>query len=249
MIVAHFDHGIRQNSAEDARFVESLAKKYQLPFETKSEKLGEFASEDLARVRRYRFLRNLAKKYHARIVTAHHADDVVETVAINLSRGTGWRGLASMDSDIIRPFVNMTKDEIINYANSKHLQWREDATNATNNYLRNQIRRKLEKLNEDEKRQILGLWSEQKSLKKQINDETKLLIGDGPEYSRYFFTHIDEASAIECLRTATNALLTRPQLKKAIHAIKTTKPQKIYQAGSGVLLKFSSRIFTVELIK
>lgn len=249
LIVAHFDHGIRPDSADDAKFVEDLAKKYQLPFVMKAEKLGESASEDLARRRRYCFLRDLAKKHHAKIVTAHHADDVVETVAINLSRGTGWRGLASMDSDIIRPFVDITKHEIIDYANNRRLQWREDSTNGANNYLRNQIRIKLKKVNDDEKRQILGLWSAQKSLKKQINAETKRLIGDGPEYSRYFFTHIDETSAMECLRTATKELLTRPQLKKAIYAIKTAKPQKVYQAGSGVLLKFSSRIFTVELIK
>jgi tRNA(Ile)-lysidine synthase len=249
LIIAHFDHGIREDSAKDAEFVENLAKKYNLPFETKREKLGKNASEDLARARRYKYLRELSKKYDAQIVTAQHADDAVETIAINLTRGTGWRGLAAMDSDITRPLIDMTKKEILDYAEKNKLKWREDSTNASDIYLRNRIRRNLEKINDDEKWQILGLWSEQKNLKKQIDKEVFQLIGGGPSYSRYFFTHIDEKSATECLRAATGALLTRPQLKKAIYAIKTKKTQKAYHAGSGVVLKFSSRIFTVELIK
>lgn len=249
LIVAHFDHGIRSDSASDAEFVKSLAKKYSLPFESKREELGKNASEDLARTRRYEFLRGLAKKYKAKVVTAQHSDDVIETVVINLIRGTGWRGLAVMDSDVIRPLINMTKQEIIDYAKINSLKWREDSTNDSDNYLRNRIRRKLCSFDEDAKKQILGLWSEQKNLKKQIDKEVCEIIGDKKSYSRYFFTHIDEVCAKECLRGATEAMLTRPQLTKALHAIKVAKAQKKYIAGNGVQLDFNSRIFTVELIK
>ena len=62
VIVAHFDHGIRPESADDAAFVKSLADKYGLLFETKREELGPDASEELARDRRYVFLRDIAKK-------------------------------------------------------------------------------------------------------------------------------------------------------------------------------------------
>src|SRR3989344_5293986 len=89
LVVAHFDHGIRVDSDADARFVWELAKKYELSFEVRREELGDAASENTARSHRYAFLRDIAKKYSATIVTAHHADDVVETIAINLTRGTG----------------------------------------------------------------------------------------------------------------------------------------------------------------
>lgn len=254
LIVAHFDHGIRSDSASDAEFVADLAKKYNLPFETKREELGKKASEELARTRRYKFLREVAKKHGARIITAQHADDVIETVVINLIRGTGWRGLAGMDSDIIRPLVNLTKQEILDYANKNQLDWVEDETNLTDNYLRNRVRKYLKDLGDDAKRQVLALWSTQKHLKAEIDKEVKrlrdsFLDSSTNTYDRYFFTHIDELSALECLRVVTKARLTRPQMTKTLHAIKTTKSQKIYTAGAGVKLKFSSRNFTVELIK
>ena len=71
-IVAHFDHGIRDDSLEDRLFVGELASAYGFPYEFKREELGSDASEDLARVQRYAFLREVAKKYDARIMTAHH---------------------------------------------------------------------------------------------------------------------------------------------------------------------------------
>lgn len=248
LIVANFDHGIRDDSAADATFVIELAKKYGLPFEVKREELGERASEEMARNRRYDFLRSVAKKHDARVVTAHHGDDVVETIAINLSRGTGWRGLAAMDSDIVRPMTNVMKSEIINYAKKHGLIWREDITNASDAYLRNRLRHKMTDI-DDTKNQLLGLWSAQKFLKKAIDQEVKRLVGDGPEYSRYFFINIDDATGMECLRHIVDARLTRPQLIKALHAIKTALPQKTYHAGSGVNLNFTSRNFTIELIE
>jgi tRNA(Ile)-lysidine synthetase-like protein len=248
LIVAHFDHGIRADSGIDAIFVAGLAKKYNLPFETKREELGVNASEDLARKRRYEFLRSVANKHQARLVTAHHADDVIETIAINLSRGTGWRGLSAMDSDIVRLLTGTTKKEIIDYARRNQLDWREDSTNTDSKYLRNRLRPKMSELNQDDKRQLLALWAHQKHLKKQIEAEIKKLIGDGPEYSRYFFIHIDEASALEILRHITKGFWTNPQMKKALHAIKTAHPGKKYEA-SGVLLAFSARNFRVEMLK
>jgi len=248
-IVACFDHGIRADSAEDAVFVAELAKKYNLPFETKREELGPETSEEKARDRRYKFLRSVAKKHGAKLVTAHHADDAIESIAINLSRGTGWRGLAVLDSDVSRPLTDMTKSEITNYAEKHKLTWREDSTNKGDKYLRNRIRRKTINLNNDTKRQLLGLWVTQKSLKALIDKEVASLVGDGPTYNRYFFTHLDTRTAVELLRFIVDARLTRPQLVKTLHAIKTLLPNKTYLAGDGVKLNFTSRNFTVELIK
>lgn len=249
LVVAHFDHGIRDDSAQDAVFVAELAKKYGLAFESQREELGITASEELARTRRYHFLRAVAQKHQASLVTAHHADDSIETIAINLVRGTGWRGLAVLDSDIIRPLLDMSKQEILDYAQVRQLKWHDDSTNANNTYLRNRIRRKTSKLSDDSKRQLLGLRAHQIELKKQIDDEARSLVGDGLEYSRYFFTHLDQATAVECLRRVTHARLTRPQLVQAQLAIKTARPHTIYQAGDGVNFCFTSRNFVVELIK
>ena len=249
LIVAHFDHGIRDDSHEDEMFVRSLAEKYGLPFESKREELGKRASEELARCRRYAFLRLVAKKHGALIATAHHADDAVETIAINLIRGTGWRGLAVLDSDIIRPLLDMGKQEILDYATSHNLQWHEDSTNASDTYLRNRIRRKTTDLSADEKQQLLGLRAHQIGLKHQIANEVKGIVGEEPTYSRYMFTHCSQATSIECLRIITQGRLTRPQLNRALLAIKTNLPGTKFEAGNSVIFRFTSRIFEVELIK
>jgi tRNA(Ile)-lysidine synthase len=249
LVVAHFDHGIRRDSGIDAIFVAGLAKKYDLPFETKREKLGPDVSEEKARNRRYKFLREVAKKHNATLVTAHHADDVIETIAINLMRGTGWRGLAVLDSDVRRLLTGLTKLEILEYAKHNKLTWREDSTNADDKYLRNKIRRKTMRMEDGERRELLALWADQKRIKKLVKEEAGRLVGEGPVYNRYFFIHINEASAMECLRHIVGSRLTNPQLIKTWHAIKTAQPGKTFDAGGGVKIKFTTRNFTVELVK
>lgn len=96
LIVAHFDHGIREDSAEDMQLVRGVAERHGLTFESRRVELGKGVSEEAARTERYNFLRQCCKKYNAQLVTAHHQDDVIETMIINLIRGTGWRGLAPM---------------------------------------------------------------------------------------------------------------------------------------------------------
>lgn len=245
LIVAHFDHGIRDNSFEDMAFVASLANKYKLRFETKREELGKTASEALARERRYIFLRELATRYEAQIVTAHHLDDLVETVAINLKRGTGWRGLAALDSDISRPLIDTPKLQLIKYAVSNGLLWREDSTNGSDVYLRNKVRRNAISISHDSKRQLRALHSHQKQLKKEIEKESRQLVGDGPEYNRYFFTHAPKSAALECLRVITDGKLTRPQLARWLLAIKTATAGSVYEAGAGVKVHFSTRHFSL----
>jgi len=249
IIVAHFDHGIRPDSSEDALFVGTLAAQYGFPFEIVREELGPNASEERARTRRYAFLRGLAKKHDAQIVTAHHADDAVETIAINLHRGTGWRGLAVLDSDISRPLMTSTKADLIEYARRRNLTWREDSTNATDVYLRNRLRRDIVGLTTDQKQQLLALRAQQLESKKHIDTEVRRLIGDGPRYSRYFFMHIPKNVAIECLRSITGAKLTRPQLERALIAIKTAHAKSLYHAGAGLTIEFTTRNFSLSLLK
>ncbi|NCO10726.1 tRNA lysidine(34) synthetase TilS [Candidatus Saccharibacteria bacterium] len=244
-IVAHFDHGIRDDSHEDAQFVEQLAKKYDIPFYAKREELGPGAGEALARDRRYEFLRELAKKHDARIVTAHHEDDLAETIAINLHRGTGWRGLAALDSDIVRPLLHMSKSELIGYAMRRGLEWREDSTNSNGVYLRNRLRPHIQRLPREHRKKIGDLRLRQQEVKRQIDQEVAAIMGDGPLYSRYILTHIPKKTALECLRVITKGRLTRPQMERLLLAVKTAHPGHAYEAGSGVKLQFSSRYFTL----
>lgn len=246
VVVAHFDHGIRANSDRDAAFVAALAERYGVPYESRREELGPKASEATARERRYEFLRSIAKKHEATLATAHHRDDVIETIAINLTRGTGWRGLAVLgDGSIARPLTGHAKRELYDYAVSHHLEWVEDETNATDAYLRNRLRAKLAALPEKTKLRVSELWHEQNTLKRSIDEESTAL----KTTSRYFMTMIDETSAQELLRAIlidTSLSLTRPQRKQLLLAIKTARPGTKFEAGAGCIVEFGRRDFIVK---
>ena len=199
LVVAHFDHGIREDSASDARFVEALADRYKIQFVCRREKLGADASEELARQRRYEFLRGVATDFDGVIVTAHHRDDIIETVAMNLKRGSRWRGLAGMsDSQIVRPMNSWTKQRIYEYAIRQKLEWCEDETNQSDLYQRNKFRRKINReLDEYQKLGVYEAWRKQRELRGEIEQEIEKF--DGEVLSRYFFTIIKYNVAQELL--------------------------------------------------
>lgn len=244
-IVAHFDHGIRPDSQLDAEFVKEAAASYGLVFESQREELGPDASEALARNRRYRFLRDVAKKHNAKIVTAHHLDDLVETVAINIIRGTGWRGLAVFNSQIIRPLINMQKSDLLAYAKRNNISWREDPTNATDAYLRNRVRKSLLNLTLDQKMQIRALHASQLEVRSSIESELSELVGKTQWYDRYFYIKAQPEASRECLYWITGGKLTRPQIARLLHAIKVSAPNTTFEAGNDIRVHFTTRQFSL----
>lgn len=158
LTVAHFDHGIRDDSAEDRRHVQTLARNYGLPFVYCRAELGMGASEAAARQARYDFLHHVRRESGAAaIVTAHHQDDLLETIILNLLRGTGRRGLSSLKStDVIRrPLLHVPKSKLLRYAKREGLRWREDSTNTDERYLRNYVRRQIMPRFADADREVL----------------------------------------------------------------------------------------------
>ncbi len=141
LIVAHYDHGIRGDSAKDAELVRKISGSLGLDFVSEKGQLGTGASEAKAREARYGFLRRAKNEYGAKaIVTAHHQDDAVETLIINMLRGTGRRGVLKETAELKRPLLNVSKEEITRYASLNNIKWHEDSTNADTKYLRNYVR-------------------------------------------------------------------------------------------------------------
>jgi tRNA(Ile)-lysidine synthase len=172
-IVAHFDHGIRSDSAEDRKVVQSMAYQYRLPFVYKEGYLGGGVSEAVARTARYNFLHQVSKASNAKaIITAHHQDDLLETAILNLIRGTGRKGLTSLSSrlGIVRPLLNTPKRDLIQYAKTNNLVWREDSTNADQLYLRNYIRHRiLLRFNDQSRNSLLSIISDLQVINRDID--------------------------------------------------------------------------------
>ena len=173
LIVAHYDHGIRQDSALDLAFVNSIAKQYGLKFVYESASLGPLASEATARKARYDFLyQSMIDAQCLGIITAHHQDDRIETLIINLIRGTGRKGLGSIieTASIKRPLLTFTKLQLQSYAHQHNLSWREDSTNKDDRYLRNYIRLHImPRLSNEERLQFVRLMNKQNQLNKNID--------------------------------------------------------------------------------
>ena len=253
VVVAHVNHGIRDDSDDDARFVAGLAKLYGCEFEDTSLNLGSGASEDLARSKRYEFLLGVQQKYGGALVTAHHADDLVETVFMNIKRGTGWRGLCVLSrNNVDRPLLKLAKSQLYDYALKNHLEYVEDKTNRDLKYLRNSIRSELNgKLDDKTRDKFWSLRQKQIELRRMIDEEADSILKNS-KYSRYFFTHIPAGVATEVLG---HALLTelgvRPveaQLERALIAIKAAKPGSEIHVGDGIFMRFTPRVFSVGML-
>lgn len=210
LVIAHFDHGIRHNSSKDAEFVKELANEFGLKFITETANLGKDASEEMARNFRYDFLFKVASDVHADgVITAHHQDDAIETCFINLTRGTGRHGLSSLKNrpGLYRPMLGIRKNEIINYAKSHNLTWREDQTNSDTKYLRNNLRIKvIPKMTEVDRAKVL------KIIEKSIDSNEKIdfiinnllrkgLHKDQPTLSRKWFCKLPAQISNEIIYT------------------------------------------------
>lgn len=151
--VAHVDHQIREKSGKDSAFVKKLCKQYGFSCVVKRVNIPRLAKqrkenlEAVARDERYHFFRELKKKHKAKyIVTAHQADDQVETVLFNMIRGCGLDGISGMseiDGDLFRPLLKTTKQEILEYVKTQKLKFRTDRTNQDPAYRRNLLRLKI----------------------------------------------------------------------------------------------------------
>ena len=152
--LAHFDHRLREESGEDAGFVEELARRWVLPLDAGSADVRSHASkkklnlEEAGRDLRYRFLRRAAAAAGAtKIATGHTMTDQAETVLMRLMRGTGLLGLAGIapvaagePCPVVRPLLGLAGPDLRAWLAAEGLPFREDASNRDLRFLRNRIR-------------------------------------------------------------------------------------------------------------
>ena len=166
----HVEHGVRSKaeSTGDAEFVRSLCKKFNVPcsiFHVKPGRIKETARERgigiqaAARLYRRRAWQKKIRQLETgqsrqlrpdsvpvKVLTAHTADDMLETALMRILRGSGPSGLAAMPQAkgyILRPIISLSRCDVLDYLSEKKISWREDASNTDTKYLRNRIRHKL----------------------------------------------------------------------------------------------------------
>jgi len=159
IIVGHVNHMLRGiESNLDEKFVKELAKEKKHIFHSLKKDVNSTSKklkkglEEVGRDIRYKFFKDLAKKYKSQfIVTAHQADDNLETILLNLTRGASLKGLAGMKEiekiseklHLLRPLLGISKEKILDYLKTKKLKFRTDKSNEDLTYKRNYIRHKI----------------------------------------------------------------------------------------------------------
>lgn len=277
VVVAQFDHGTRESARADQELVVRKARELGVRCEVGriGEGLGDgglsegdlsegggFLSEAAARAARYEFLEAVARKYApAEIWTAQHLDDLVETVAINLLRGTGWRGLAVMEREgVRRPWLEGAsgeraeqgppgRAEIWRQAGERGLVFREDPTNQEAIYLRNRVRARLENWPRARKLELWRKWRRQKELRREIDQlVAELLPAEGAEWRRSWFQELEPAVAGELLRAGLLRIgvrATRPQLEDFRRAILEYAPGRKFNLPGGRLVQLGRDKFVL----
>jgi tRNA(Ile)-lysidine synthase len=152
--VAHCNFQLRgEDSKADEALVNLFCIEKKIPFHLQRFDTNAFAEESglsiqlAARELRYKFFKEVREENgYDSIATAHHLNDSLETVLLNLTKGTGIKGLAGIpvrNEFIIRPLLFASRDEILDYASLHRIHWREDKSNTENDYQRNFLRNKV----------------------------------------------------------------------------------------------------------
>lgn len=150
LICAHVNHNVRSESAAEAVFVEKFCHQNDVIFETMTiETYGDSNFHNEARSIRYNYFETLIEKYNATyLLTAHHGDDLIETILMRLVRGSSLHGYSGFSKvinkgkyQIIRPLITVTKDDILSYCKENNISYVQDKSNQKDVYTRNRFRK------------------------------------------------------------------------------------------------------------
>lgn len=150
LVCAHINHNVRQESKIEAEYLKKYCQKNNIIFETMT--IKEYTTnnfENEARTIRYNFYEKILNKYHSHsLFLAHHGDDLIETVLMKIIRGSNLEGYAGIKKislqknyQIIRPLLDYTKDDLINYNLFHNLKYYIDKSNNDQTYTRNRYRK------------------------------------------------------------------------------------------------------------
>lgn len=149
IIVSHVNHNLREESNEEYEFVKNYCKINNCIFEgIKFDNYNTNSIENEAREKRYLFFEDVLKKYNSKyLLTAHHGDDLIETILMKITRGSsidGYAGFKKISNrenySIYRPLIFYTKEEILEYLKKNKIEYRIDKTNFSKKYTRNRYR-------------------------------------------------------------------------------------------------------------
>ena len=212
LVVAHVNHNVREESKEEEAYLRDFCKENGLHFECyKIEHYGDDNFHNEARTIRYNFFDQVCKDYNAKfLLTAHHGDDLIETILMRIVRGSTLKGYSGFsrvvekeDYTILRPLVTVTKEDLTNYCENNNIKYFIDKSNLKDVYTRNRYRKYILPFLKDEDKMV-----HEKFLK---FSETLM------EYNNY----IEREMNLVINKVFKNGVLDIPRFKELDHLIQT----------------------------
>lgn len=262
--IAHCNFNLRgEESDGDESFVVDLADSLDVEVYTQSFDTQKYAESKgisiqmAARDLRYEWFEELGNSIQFDYtLTAHHANDNLETFLINLIRGTGPEGLSGIkreNNGVIRPLISFSREEIENFARGRKIKWREDSTNASDKYMRNKIRQQIVPVMEEINPQLLdGFAKTQEHLRQSLDlveDYISLLYPKIVEKDMYGYS-LD----VEFLKKVPNPQQILYQLLKSfgftewndVYALLTAQSGKVVYSDTHRLIKDRKKLLLTE---
>lgn len=258
--VAHFNHGIRQESINEEKLAEDICRRLDIPFSIGRGNTPEYSRtrkmglEEAGRILRYEFFQSIQAKIPGSILcTAHHADDLCEDVLMRLLRGTAWPQLAGMknfdkERALLRPLLHATKQELADFLQGMHFPAAEDASNFDTAFLRNRIRHTVLPLLKQENphfhKNILKLNNNAEYDNEHFQNQTALVFTQLTENNGTYTLPLgillkhDKSIRLHCYR----ALLKKFNCGHPITEIFEKLDNAVLKKQGGTIFKFSDNV-------
>lgn len=270
-ICAHVNHNVRSVSDEEYKNVENYCKIHNIEFEgMKIEHYNKDNFHNDARTIRYNFFEKVVKKYHVKyLATAHHGDDLVETILMRLTRGSnlnGYKGFSDYEQlnnyTLIRPLIEYTKQEIQTKCDKINLEYALDLSNDSDKYTRNRYRHNILKFLKQENKDVHQKYYEfSKELKDATNyieeisknEKVKLYKNNTLDLEKFNQIHITiKKTILEQILSEiySNDItkITKVHIRDILNLINNKKPQLSIKLPNNIIVKktYNTLIFTNE---
>ncbi len=238
--VAHVNHKRRIKSDEEYLYIESLCQKLNIEFHgmelNPKDNYSNF--HDYAHKKRYEFFYEVAKNNNLnKIAVAHHGDDNIETILMRITRGTSFKGYAGIepitkykDLTIIRPFLGVSREEIIAYQKEMDFKYYEDESNSHDDYTRNRFRHHIIPLLKNENPNLVEKFNQ---LASYINDSYELI---SKEAAKYIENYVIDYSFTATSFNELHKIVKEDVIKKLINSLSSNQIELTYKKNEEIIL-------------
>lgn len=260
VVVVHFNHNKREASVTEANYLKTYCEERNIPFEYFILNINQDNFQNEAHALRYKHLEDVAKKYHTPyILTAHHLNDLAETILMKLSRGSNLFGYAGMqpilnrhDNILIKPLLYEKKERLYEYAKMHDITYFEDHSNKEDTYTRNRFRNHIIPELIDENSQFL---EKTKQFSNLVSEASNYITKQAKPYLEKDRLNLREFNQLDTIIKKTilghkfemkNIEITNQKLEDSINFLSNTGPNQSLDLSKDYILQVTYHLAEIK---